>query len=122
MDLSGELRSAIEQQTSTSGDGTGKRKLLLFSQADLRPSVKVLVGVVPLASRFLGFAQQDGVFQNFDTTLVPHAQPITDVLTENFCSSRAIPTQFDTTVTRRCQCRSTLPALEPCLPLQVFEK
>jgi hypothetical protein len=81
---SGELRKRIDQRLNAFDDGMEKRKLLLFSQTDPRPSVQVLVGVVPLASRIFGFMQQDGVFQNFDTTLVPHAQTINDALSENF--------------------------------------
>lgn len=82
--LADELGKRIEERLTTSADEASARKLLALSQTDPRPSVKVLLGVLPLFSRFFGFAGEGGFFQNFDTTLIPHAQPITEPLSHNF--------------------------------------
>ena len=84
LEFSSELQRRIEQRVGVSSDGVGPRKLLAFSYADPRPSVKLLVGVLPLLSRVFGVAGEGGFFQNFDTTLVPHSQPITETLSHNF--------------------------------------
>ncbi|MEX2142437.1 MAG: hypothetical protein WD894_24495 [Pirellulales bacterium] len=84
LQFSGELQTRIEQRVRPSGDNANPRKLLAFSQSDPRPSVKLLVGVLPLLSRVFGAAGEGGFFQNFDTTLVPHSQPITETISHNF--------------------------------------
>jgi hypothetical protein len=84
LQFNGELRTSIEQRVRPSAHNAGARKLLAFSQSDPRPSVKLLVGVLPLLSRVFGMAGEGGFFQNFDTTLVPHAQPITETISHNF--------------------------------------
>jgi hypothetical protein len=84
LQFSGELRKRIEQHTGRSGEAGGSRNLLACSYSDPRPSIKLLVGVLPLLSRVFGVMGQGGFFQNFDTTLVPHAQPITETLSHNF--------------------------------------
>ena len=79
-----ELQERIARRLAPAAEGAGPRKLVAFSQTDPRPSVKVLLGVVPFFSRVLGINGEGGLFQGFDASLVPHAQPITGPLSPNF--------------------------------------
>jgi hypothetical protein len=82
--LVGKLQQRIARRVAPAGDGTSSRKLVAFSQADPRPSVKALLGVAPFISRAFGIQGEGGFFQGFDASLVPHAQPINEPLLPNF--------------------------------------
>jgi hypothetical protein len=84
LELVRELQERLARRLAPAADGASPRKLVAFSQTDPRPSVKVLLGIVPFFSRVLGINGEGGLFQGFDTALVPHAQPITEPLSPNF--------------------------------------
>ncbi|MEX0585816.1 MAG: hypothetical protein WD176_04190 [Pirellulales bacterium] len=81
-----DLRDRVAQRMSaTSGDAKTPRKLLAFAQSDPRPSVQVLLGVLPLFSSVLGATGADGgFFQKLDPTVLPTAQAVTESLSPNF--------------------------------------
>jgi hypothetical protein len=84
LELASELKDRIAKRLAPSSAGRSARKLVAFSQSDPRPSVKVLLGVVPFIGRVLGIQGEGGLFQDFDAALVPHAQSITEPLLPNF--------------------------------------
>jgi hypothetical protein len=98
-----ELQERIARRLAPAAEGASSRKLVAFSQSDPRPSVKVLLGVVPFFGRVLGIQGEGGFFQGFDAALVPHAQSITEPLLPNF----SMLTSEDTEI--RFDVYSTLP-------------
>lgn len=85
LSFSSELQRRIEQLTRTRPEGEGGRKLLAFSQFDPRPSVQVILGVLPMFARLVGVARGEGrFFADFDATLLPHTQAVTERLSPNF--------------------------------------
>eukprot|EP00913_Durusdinium_trenchii_P008770 g8236.t1 len=78
------LNNAIRATMKPAGESSGKPRLLAAGAADPRPGMKQVLALAPLiVSSFSSFS---GETSNFDVSLIPNSQAVTERLTENWAA------------------------------------